>query len=134
MSLPRAIPFAASLYSLGVPPELIGIGRGLVEARRRGLLGLLEKHHVHLRDHLLLAARWFNRENLSFLCSRQSDWEMVKDGVEAVEDYLGEELGPRTSQDFIHRNLTSNIYHLWQQGKPFTEDLERAAILRRSLG
>ena len=32
--LPRAIKFTASLYTIGLPPALIGLGRGLREARR----------------------------------------------------------------------------------------------------
>ena len=35
LKLPRAISYAASLYTMGVPPSLIGLGRGLREASRR---------------------------------------------------------------------------------------------------
>ena len=35
LRLPRAISYAASLYTMGVPPALVGLGRGLREARRR---------------------------------------------------------------------------------------------------
>lgn len=134
VSLPRAIPFAASLYSLGVPPELIGTGRGLAAARREGLLPQLEKAHHQLREHLRAAGRLLNKENLERLCLADNSWEDVAKDVAAIEDYLGERLGPSDPDSLIHRNLTSNILILFQQGQDFTEDLERAARLRRSLG
>jgi hypothetical protein len=54
--------------------------------------------------------------------------------VELVEDYLGVELGPHTSDDFLHRNITSNILLLFLDGKDVTEDVVRAGEIRKSLG
>lgn len=134
VSLPRAIPFAASLYSLGIPPELIGTGRGLVAARDEGLLHQLEAVHHQLREHLQAMGRLLNQENLERLGSADPLWREVQRDVAAVEDYLGERLGPADLDSLIHRNLTSNILILFQQGEDFSGDLVRAARLRRSLG
>jgi len=43
--LPRAIKFTGALYSIGLPPEIIGTGRGMHEADKRGLLDALLKEH-----------------------------------------------------------------------------------------
>ncbi len=43
--LPRAIKFTGVLYSIGLPPEIIGTGRGMHEADKRGLLDILLKEH-----------------------------------------------------------------------------------------
>jgi phosphoenolpyruvate carboxylase len=132
--LPRAIRFAAALYSLGIPPELIGTGRGIAEAERLGNMDLVERLCVNLKSHLRNAGRRLNRENLRSLCSRNSAWEAVQEDVRLIEDHLGEELGPDSDDDLIHRNLTSNIRVLYEAGREFGPDLERAARIRRSLG
>jgi phosphoenolpyruvate carboxylase len=52
VSLPRAIAFTAALYSLGIPPELIGTGRGLRISKALGQEGLLEKYKARDMEYL----------------------------------------------------------------------------------
>ena len=47
--LPRAIKFTGSLYSIGIPPELIGMGRALEHAQKDGMFELVEELYVNLR-------------------------------------------------------------------------------------
>ena len=132
--LPRAIGFTAALYSFGIPPELIGAGRGLRAAAKKGLLEPLELFYVNVRRDLLEAGTYLNKENLRFLIERSSAWQDVQDDIDAIEAYLGEELGPRTPEQFLHRNFASNSYFLWHAGREFSGPLLEAAKLRRSLG
>ncbi len=132
--LPRAIKFTAAFYSLGVPCEFIGTGRGILEARKTGLLETLERNYTNLHLDLETAGRYLNKENLKALSERDPAYAKIALDVELVEDYLGTELGPRTPDDFLHRNITSNILLLYLDGKDISEDVVRAGEIRRSLG
>jgi len=132
--LPRAIKFTAAFYSLGVPPEFIGAGRGILEARKAGLIEALERNYTNLRLDLETAGRYLNKENLKALAERDPAYAKIALDVELVEDYLGVELGPRTPEDFMHRNITSNILLLFLDNKDVSEDVVRAGEIRRSLG
>ncbi len=132
--LPRAIGFTGALYSLGVPPELIGTGRGLAAAKKQGLLEALEKHYVHLKDDLRRAGRFFNREALDTLCQHNASWEAVAEDVKEIEKYLGEELGPKTAEEKEHASLSSFIASNIEDLSSMDEPITQAALLRRSLG
>jgi phosphoenolpyruvate carboxylase len=132
--LPRAIGFTAALYSIGVPPELIGAGRGLRAAKKRGLLDDLESIYVNFRADLIEAGQYLNKENLNFLAKQDTAWATVQDDVKLLEAHFGEELGPRRSEHYLHRNLVSSAYLLWCEGKEFVEYILEAAKIRRSLG
>jgi phosphoenolpyruvate carboxylase len=134
LNLPRAITFTAIFYSLGVPPELIGMGRGLREAREKKLLPSLEEFFPNLRQAIVQVGRYLNRENLDILAKRQEQFQYVKTGIKMIEEYLGERLGPLTPDDFLHRNYTSNVIQNWLQKAPLEEDIVKAAQIRRSLG
>jgi phosphoenolpyruvate carboxylase len=132
--LPRAIKFTAALYSLGVPPELIGTGRGIAEAKKQKLLGTLEETYVNLREDLEYAGRFLNKENLASLAKSNAHYKAVATDVELVEDYLGHPLQPQTTEQYLHRNITSNILILYRKQANVEEDVVRAAEVRHSLG
>ena len=135
--LPRAIGFTGALYSLGVPPELIATGRGLVRAGEMGLLDVIEKHYPALREDLKHAGKYLNRENLSLLGKKKSVFREIERDIDAIEKILEIELGPEKPRHIIHRNLTSSIYQRLMTGGPkegIQRDLIEAAVIRRSLG
>jgi len=134
VALPRAITFTAIFYSLGIPPELIGMGRGLRESRRVGLLPALEAFVPNLRETVVEIGRYLNHENLDILAKRHEHFRILKTGVAMIEDYLGKKLGPREPDDFLHRNYTSNVVQNWLKGASLEEDILKAAQVRRSLG
>jgi len=134
LKLPRAITFTAIFYSLGIPPELIGLGRGLRETRERGLLPLLHHFFPGLKEVIVEIGRHLNTENLQILSKQKEDWALVKTGIAFVEEYLGTSLGPKEPEDFLHRNYTSNVLQKWLMGKSPEEDIVLAAQMRRSLG
>jgi len=135
--LPRAIPFTGAFYSLGVPPEFLGVGRGLAMAEQEGLLDTLFRYYRNLRFDLKRAGYFLCWENLTLLERESSIWSKVREDVELCQKILGLEFGPVETDHFLHRNLASSIFHLWRRGKD-TERLQRyiveAGQVRRSLG
>ncbi len=138
--LPRAIGFTAVCYSLGIPPEFIGTGRGLMQAKKMGLLPLVEKHFHTMRNELEHAGKFLNFENVErFLKDSHipevASWaKEIYEDVKACEDILKIELGPKKANHFVHRNYTSNIVLKRSMGLNCEEDVLAAAQLRKSLG
>lgn len=134
VSLPRAIKFTGSLYSLGVPPELISTGRVLKKAEEMGIIELIDRVCPQLRRDLNRAGHYLNRENLDLLAQDEATWKNVYGDLEVIQKYLGHEIGPERAHHMIHRNFTSNIFHKLQLDQDFSEDVLHAAEIRKSLG
>lgn len=141
VSLPRAITFTGAFYSLGVPPELIGTGRGLRAAQRSGDLDLVKRLYINLERDLIHAGKYLNKENLHALSQQYPEFKNVIIDIQEIENILGIELGPHKPHHFLHRNLASNIYYKMQMNDKSNEnsidisgDIVEAAKLRKSLG
>ena len=50
----------------------------------------------------------------------------IREDVLFLEKFLGHRMGPKTHDEYIHRNLTSNIYHYWKKGDAGVRDDARA--------
>ncbi|MEK6954728.1 MAG: phosphoenolpyruvate carboxylase [Candidatus Micrarchaeota archaeon] len=134
LKLPRAITFTAAFYSLGVPPEFVGLGRGLKEAQKHHLLDFLLDTYLNLKSDLEFSGRFLNKENLNSLAKNSKDWAGVKEDVALAEELLSLEFGPKAHEDMIYRNITSNIRLLLEEKKDLSHELLKAAEIRRSLG
>jgi len=134
VKLPRAIKFTGSFYSVGVPPEFIGTGRILHLAQKNKIFPLIEKLYINLRRDLEHAGKYLNKENLEFLCKENSIWKEIKEDISMTEKILNIKLSPKTDKYFLHRNYTSNIFKRYKIGEDFTEDILKAAEIRKSLG
>ena len=132
--LPRAIKFTGALYALGVPPELVGTGRALEQAKKTRLLATLEEAYLNMHEDLKKAGNYLNKENLKLLGKKNGAYRKIAEDVKLIEDYLGCELGPETTDQFMHRNITSNTLLQLGRGKDIGEDVVRAGELRKSLG
>lgn len=134
VKVPRAINFTASLYSIGIPPEFIGVGRGIKEAKKHGNLSIVEKHYLNFHKDLKNAGRYLNKDVLSLLSKKSKGWREIQEDVRLIEGYLGEKLGPKTTEEKAHMVFTNGIYERFSKGIEMTDLIEEAAVLRRSLG
>ncbi len=134
VTLPRAITFTGALYSLGVPPEIIGTGRALAWANKHGYGPLVEKYYIHLKDDLRRAGRFIQKDAVAQLSHDSAVWDDVIADIAAVEDYLGESLGPETPEEHEHAELVSFIVSNRDNLPSLVDALHRVALLRNSLG
>lgn len=134
VKLPRAIGFTGTMYSLGIPPELVGTGRGLLAAKKSGTLPQIESAYVNFKDDMRRAGRFLNKKALKKLEGRLPELAGVWQDVTAIEDYLDESLEPTTSAQLEHKELVDLIVTRLVRGNLTGDLLAQAAILRRSLG
>lgn len=119
ISLPRAISFTAALYSLGLPPELLGLN-ALTPAE----WDFLGDAYLNLNEDLADALRFFNPRSLKLL------------PAEAAEELGRLELLDSTEKDRDHLAITDFILERCGDGagEALREAVLRAASLRRFLG
>lgn len=149
VSLPRAIPFAAALYTLGIPPEFIGF-KALIDLSEEEW-DVLKTHYRNLEHDLAAAAGFLSWRNLNMLAEarrqlaglacmnadelRNAISEILTD-LSAVEEQLGLKAGPRTLTQRRHENavndfLAALLEHDHEEAKKRLID---AARIRRCLG
>jgi phosphoenolpyruvate carboxylase len=133
VTLPRAIGFTAALYSVGIPPEFIGTGRGLQAAKKEDQK-VLEKHYLNFKKDIINAGKYLNKENLTKLSKQYPEFKKVQEDVTLLEKYFGVTLEPQTLEEKEHQILTSKIVSKLDKKENLTDLIVRAAKLRRSLG
>jgi phosphoenolpyruvate carboxylase len=109
--LPRAISFTGSLYSLGIPPEFIGTGRGLRELRRtfgQNSLQEILSYYPGLISDLTFAARFVDLENAGHFFKEEVMEELQED-VKIAAETLQLKIGPTTETDFLYHTLMRSI-------------------------
>lgn len=135
VKLPRAIAFTGSLYSVGIPPELIGTGRGLKKAKEEGKLAIVKKYYKYISEDLDQAGRYLNIDNLNKVSKKDAGWNSILEDINAIEETLKIKLGPQTEEEKEHKALTTQILdNLGSAHETLTELITKAAILRKSLG
>ncbi len=134
IKLPRAIGFTGALYSLGIPPEIIGTGRGLKKARAMGKLEIIKKYYLYLEQDLQRVSRFVNMENLKKLSENSPAWRAVLSDAQALKDLFGFQFKPVSPEEVKHHKLTSKILSQIGQSKPIEKLIFQAALERRSLG
>lgn len=130
--MPRAITFTSGFYSLGVPPEFIGLGRTLKSLNSEEL-DMVFTHYKLIKKDLEKAGRYFNQDNLELLISRNPAWKEIKQDIELANEILGLTTGPTNPNEEKHLQVTSEII-VMDSGQPLTDKITEAAILRKSLG
>ena len=116
-NLPRAISFTGALYSIGLPPEFIGTGRGLAEVAEHlgdeGVSRLLQLY-PGIRADLAQAARFANMESAAAYLP-DGLREQVEADFEEVSGRLGIEIGPASADDRRYHVLLETVQPMMRQ-------------------
>ncbi len=117
ISLPRAIPFCSSLYSIGLPPEILGLG-----CLREAEIEMLCEMYVNFEEDMKKAMSFFNPEVEKII--PRDVWKRLP--LDIVEYEIDEE----------HREITSRIISAVKKGdvENLEKDITEAAWIRRFLG
>lgn len=134
VKLPRAIGFTGALYSIGIPPEIIGTGRGLKKTLEFKNLDLVKKYYKYLREDMEQAGRFLNKDNLQKLSQKSKGFKKILEDVKDIEKILQISLVPKEEKEFTHKHLTTQILQKIENSQSPVEMIVEAAIIRRSLG
>ncbi len=131
IKMPRAISFTGSFYSLGIPPEFLGIGALGKLVRKE--LDLVQKYYKNQLSHFKDAGKFLNWDSLKKLASKKA-WVKIKDDIEKSEKILGIKFGPKTKNEHLHAKLASSLLNQKNNHKKIHQKITKMGILRRSLG
>lgn len=149
VNLPRAIPFSAALYSLGVPPEFLGAK--VLEELSEQEWKIMKKHYLNLEHDLGAVGTYVSWENINMLLENSrkmadiaemslENLEMaltkVQGDLNIVEEKLKIKLGPKTPTQKRHENFANNflIAFMEREDDEAKKSLVEAAKIRRCLG
>ena len=147
--LPRAISFAASLYSIGLPPEFIGMSALNQLSSAEWLL--LKKYYLKMDYDLKVVGELVSWENINMLIEMRNqlskranmNQETIKkalsntiEDLKAVEEKLSIKLGPKSVSGRKHENFTNNflLSYLQKEDDEAKKALLESAKLRKCLG
>lgn len=124
VSLPRAIGFCAACYSMGLPPEVLGLGALSSEE-----LGALQGIYRNLRLDLSLALRYFNAKVFEILPQE------VRESILKALD-LANALSLEVEEDPAHKEVTTRVIRALrnQNYTVLPELIVEGGLLRRFLG
>ncbi len=147
--LPRAISFAAALYSVGLPPEFIGL-KALNQLNEQEW-DTLNKHYLKMQYDLKVVGEYVSFGNINMLLemsqatAKRSGMNeeklkealtMVLEDLNTVEEKFNVKLGPRGFAQRKHENFTNNflLSFLQKQDAEAKTSLTESAKLRKCLG
>ncbi|MBD3245028.1 MAG: phosphoenolpyruvate carboxylase [Candidatus Moranbacteria bacterium] len=134
IKLPRAIKFTAALYSIGIVPEIIGLGQGLKKISQLGLTEELKKFYPTLKDEVGLALKYFNLENAQSLAKKNPVYEkIIYDFWEAKKTLKINKIS-RDKDQQKHLENTTKVLKLLNNGQLTERLIDQTAKLRKSIG
>jgi len=147
--LPRAIPFAAAFYSLGIPPECIGAS--VLEDFNDSEYEVFMKYYKNIKSDFEFVGGYLSWQNVNMLLDMYQDFAsrvpmnkenlkhsltLIMADFKAIEEKLSIHLGSRTLSHRKHENLVSNflISYYEKEDKDAKISLLEAASIRKGLG
>lgn len=109
VKLPRAIKFTGSLYSIGLPPELVGMGRSLQVLKDRELLELFTQTYINLISDYTKILSYTNLKNIEKLSQKYPVFEDILMDIELTFSILNIPKNFTDDQYLEYQDLTSTI-------------------------
>ncbi|MDT7861708.1 MAG: phosphoenolpyruvate carboxylase [Saccharolobus sp.] len=138
VTLPRAISFVGSLYSVGIPPEIIGVSS--LDKLNEEEWDIFNRNYIYFKYDLERSARFFNWDSLDLI---KTIWNIEQDVIKKLENnakYIEEVLGVKVGgNDYESRKhgLLSSLFLLSFKEKIYQESkkyIYEMALIRKSLG
>lgn len=134
VSLPRAITFTGAFYSIGVPPEIIGFGRGLASLSADELT-ILKKYYPSMKEDFQELLCYLNKDVLEILRLENNYWNDIVEDVRLIEKILGIELEELDREQEQHAEIALQIAQNKEiSAIAITALINRQAQLRHFLG
>ncbi len=145
--LPRAIRFTAAMYTLGIPPELLGVS-ALLELGEEEQALVEEAYPTMLHD-LAAAAERLSWDAVNMLLGEREVYErlvasrgagaalkLVFEDIHVLESNLGVKAGPRSLSGYRYSNAVCNAVLSLAEGRleEAASGAIEAAVMRRFLG
>lgn len=137
VKLPRAIPFVGSLYSIGLPPEVIGISA--LDKLNEEEYSLLKETYLNLEKDLARAFRFYSPNSLHYIKTILNVDDEIYRKILMDFKYVEEKIklsGESTFEEKKHVVLSELLLLCIKEGR--TEEakkyIEEMAALRRGLG
>lgn len=115
--LPRAISYTGALYSIGLPPEIIGTGRGLSMIKARygnSSLGDLFQIYPGLKLALKEAGRFLCLDMAEQFLNKVA-FEKIKADVAKIEDLMEIKFQPEKKEDNFYRTIVETMKPMLKQ-------------------
>ncbi|AGE70037.1 phosphoenolpyruvate carboxylase [Sulfolobus acidocaldarius] len=138
VTLPRAISFVGSLYTIGIPPEIIGLSS--LSKMTDQELNAIFNNYKYLKNDLQFAARFVNFEALQLL---KDIWNIdaevvkaIKEDIDYAENSLGIRIGESDYMSKKHVLLSTLALLSIKEGKldEAKTYIKEMAIVRRAIG
>ncbi|MBS7287370.1 MAG: phosphoenolpyruvate carboxylase [Candidatus Freyarchaeota archaeon] len=149
ITLPRAIPFAAALYTIGIPPEIIGL-RAINQLNEEEW-DVVKAHYLNVEHDIRTAAGYISWDNINMLTEMYAEAARrvgtrkeklssaitkIMQDIEAAENHLGAKPGSIILLQRKHENIVNNflIAYFEECHEEARRHLQEAAKIRRCLG
>lgn len=106
-----AIPFTATLYSIGLPPEFIGTGRGLNavnEWKSEALEKLLDSYYPSLKEYLDFASRFICLDAFQKVLSKKAS-ELVREDLKQIKEFVDVDINPEPSYEIVVKMISEYL-------------------------
>ena len=134
VKLPRAIGFTAALYSIGIPPEVIGTGRGLQQIRNSKKLRVLEKYYINIAHDLVEAMKYANIPLIEEMTKTVPGVVDILKDIEYIKEYLNHKKIFTKEKHIKHQEISRKIFEEIKSNKSPEGLIEKAGRMRRSMG